>query len=126
VYVGGKKIIKLTILLTLFLSGCASYPKYSVVQHSFAEGDSGFFADSKLKRSRVPRELAEGDGNWSRGHPSPADGQCLVYRENKDHICSIWGCDAQPDALLQYREDVDCAVWEATPGNGKRELGFTL
>ena len=103
-----NKIIAV-IIATAMLSGCAGYPRYTVVKG----GDGGFLLSDFQEKRRVDSALAETGATWSKGWRTPATGVCRVRREYKDRISSIWN---PPEVPIRHwgREDVRCVVWDAT------------
>ena len=106
------------IVAVALLSGCASYPRYFV-----AKGlDVGTMVDWREK-GRVDVELAEDGREWNVGWAPPSLGNCVLHRENKEtlaHVFTIRKTKVKAlQPLQQSKEDIDCAVWDATKGRGR-------
>ncbi len=101
---------KFTIMIVAgaVLSGCSSYPRYSVVKGS----DGGAFFSHYQEKRHVDPALVENTSGWSGGWTTPSWGECQIRREEKDKISSIWNPPEHP--ILLSKKDVNCAVWDST------------
>jgi hypothetical protein len=110
-----NKLMIMAIAVVL-LSGCASYPRYSVVK-----GSHGGWLSNFQEKRHVDPALAETGATWSESStlftPVPT-GECRVLREYKDKISSIW--NPPEHSLYWLREDVGCVVWDATHSRPRR------
>jgi hypothetical protein len=93
------------------LSGCGSYPRYSVTK-GFEQNKWSLMTSWKEKR-HVDVDLAEDGREWNRGWPGAALDKCVLRRENKETF-AYWGGGKGLPPLNQSKEDIDCTVWDAT------------
>jgi hypothetical protein len=92
------------IAAVVLLSGCA-YGSYDV-RMGVADGESLTYREKR----GVDSELAEDGRSWSNAEPNLAVGSCAFYRRK-----GVFLGNPPPDAH-QYKEDIDCTVWNATKG----------
>ncbi len=97
-------MIKLTIIVftASVLSGCA-YGSYDV-RMGVANGDTSTYREKR----NIDSELAEDGREWSNIEPRLDVGSCAFYRRK-----GLFLGDPPEDAH-QYKQDIDCAVWNAT------------
>ena len=105
-----NKLIMMTVA-ALFLTGCGSFPRYSVTKQ-FEQKGLGLMTSWKEKR-HVAVELAEDGREWQKYCPPLALGECNVHRRNKETF-AYWGGGKGLPPLNQCKVDIDCTVWDAT------------
>ncbi len=99
------KLVIMAVVVAL-LSGCGSYPRYSVAK-GFENSKFSLMTPYKVKRS-VDADLAEDGREWNKNGLNPPHGECVLRRENKS------------PPTYQSKEDIGCAVWDATDKRASR------
>jgi hypothetical protein len=115
----GMSRLTIVALAVALVSGCASYPRYVAVKGFVGGG----ILTSWKEKGPVDPILADDGRKWTKGWGTVGLDDCIIRRRNKERFSDVFSYD--PDHPIEsYKEDVDCAVWDATDKRAHRRGPF--